>query len=81
MHEKLDEPIEVVAHFKADKIMPAAFRWQGRVYHITKLNLVHKERDGRDTIYHFSVSDQANFYRLSFFTRDLGWRISEIYND
>jgi hypothetical protein len=80
MLEKINDPIEVAVHFKADKVLPTAFRWQNRVYQIEKLNMVHKERAGNDVIYYFSVSDNANFFRLAFFTKDLSWRIEEIFN-
>lgn len=79
MHEKLDEPIEVLARFKGEKIIPEIFRWRNKIYKIEKLNMVHKERDGNDKVYYFSVSDSINFFRLAFFTRDLTWRIEELY--
>ena len=79
MFEKLDEPIEVLVKFSGAKVSPSFFRWQNRTYKIEKINLVHKERDGNDKIYYFSVSDNANFFRLAFFTRDLSWRIQELF--
>ena len=79
MLEKLDEKIEVVVQFKHKEIMPNFFKWRGKVYAIEKLNMVHKERDGSDMIYYFSVSDNANFFRLAFFTRDLSWKIQELF--
>jgi hypothetical protein len=79
MLEKVDDPIEVVVNFNAHQVMPTSFKWQGREYNVEKLNLVHKERDGNDKIYYFSVSDKVNYFRLAFFTRDLSWRIQEIF--
>ncbi|PLX26553.1 hypothetical protein C0583_07055 [Candidatus Parcubacteria bacterium] len=75
----MNDKIEVIARFKDGDVMPAAFRWQNRVYDSLKLNMVHKERDGNDMIYYFSVSDEANFFRLAFFTRDLNWKIQEVF--
>ena len=59
--------------------MPIQFRWRDKDYFIKKLNLVHKEREGNDKVYYFSVSDDANYYRLAFFTCDLSWRIEELF--
>lgn len=79
MHEKINEPIEVLVRFKADKVWPTYFKWRSKTYWIEKINLIHKEKDGNDKIYYFSVSDAVNFFRLAFFTRDLSWRIEELY--
>lgn len=79
MLEKVDEAIEVSVNFCGQKIMPTFFKWRGKTYHIDKLNLVHRERDGSDKIYYFSVSDKVNYFRLAFFTKDLSWRIQELF--
>lgn len=79
MFEKLDEPIEVLVKFNREKVEPSFFKWRKKTYRVEKINLVHKERDGNDKVYYFSVSDNANFFRLAFFTRDLSWRIQELF--
>ena len=79
MLEKLNEPIEVLVKFKTNKVEPAFFKWRKKTYRVEKINLVHKEKDGNDKKYYFSVSDNVNFFRLAFFTRDLSWRIEELY--
>jgi len=79
MREKLNEPIDVLVKFNRDKVIPTFFKWRNKTYKIEKINLIHKERDGNDKIYYFSVSDNANFFRLAFFTRDLTWRIQELF--
>ena len=61
------------------QVIPLFFKWRGKTYKIEKINLVHMERDGNDKIYYFSVSDKVNYFRLAFFTRDLSWRIEELY--
>lgn len=81
MHEKYDDPIETLVRFKDGQVLPCVFRWQGRVYHIEKINMIHKERAGNDMVYYFSVSDKANFFRLAFFTRNLSWRMEEVFNN
>ncbi|MDO8593093.1 MAG: hypothetical protein Q7R92_05005 [bacterium] len=79
MHEKINEPVEVLVKFNQAKVEPAFFKWRGKTYRVEKINLVHKERLGNDKIYYFSVSDEVNFFRLAFSTRDLSWRLEELY--
>ncbi|MFH1522849.1 MAG: hypothetical protein ABIE43_03450 [Patescibacteria group bacterium] len=81
MLEKLDEPIEVQVQFNKNKVRPMFFKWRDKTYCIEKINLVHKERQGNDKVYYFSVSDNVNFFRLAFFTRDLSWRLEELWYD
>ncbi|MFA5070517.1 MAG: hypothetical protein WC528_04530 [Patescibacteria group bacterium] len=79
MHQTIKEPIKVLVSFFGQQVRPLAFFWKGRRYEIDKINLVHSLRQGRDTLYYFSVSDKANFYRLSFDTGSLAWSLEEIY--
>lgn len=85
MHEKINEPIEVLVKFPStgsgQAVQPTFFKWRQKTYRVEKINLVHQERQGNDKIYYFSVSDSANFFRLAFFTRNLGWRLEELYYD
>ncbi|MBU1032422.1 MAG: hypothetical protein ABII13_05485 [Patescibacteria group bacterium] len=78
MYEKMSEPIEVLAAFKKDRTEPMVFKWGNRHYRIKKVNLVHTERRGREKIYIFSVSDEANAYRLSFSTESMKWQLEEM---
>ncbi|OGF31271.1 hypothetical protein A3H09_01640 [Candidatus Falkowbacteria bacterium RIFCSPLOWO2_12_FULL_45_13] len=79
MYEKINESIEVLVKFNQAEVRPAFFKWRHKTYRVEKVNLVHKERRGNDKIYYFSVSDNANFFRLVFFTADLSWRLEELY--
>lgn len=81
MHEKINEPVEVLVKFSKTKVEPAFLKWRLKTYRLEKVNLVHKERRGNDKIYYFSVSDKINFFRLAFFTGDLSWRLEELYCD
>ena len=69
----------VLVKFEGTKVLPVFFKWRNKTYEVEKLNLVHKEQDGNDKIYYFSISDNANFFRLAFFTRDLSWKIQELF--
>lgn len=83
MHEKLDEKIDVLVKFNAanKKVVPLYIRWRDKLYKIVKVNMVHREGHGDDKIYYFSVSDNANFFKLAFYTRDLSWKLEEIFTE
>jgi len=79
MYEKINESIEVLVKFSGEKVMPTFFKWSPKTYKIEKLNLVHKKREGDNDIYYFSVSDEINFFRLAFSTRDMKWVLEELF--
>jgi len=78
MYEKVSEPIEVLAAFRKDCIEPMTFKRGNRHYQVKKVNLVHTERHGREKVYIFSVSDDANAYRLAFSTESLSWTLEDM---
>ncbi|MBI4139106.1 hypothetical protein HY479_03065 [Candidatus Uhrbacteria bacterium] len=78
MYEKVAEPIEVLAAFRQDRTEPMTFKWGNRHYQVKKVNLVHTERRGREKIYIFSVSDDANAYRLSFSSETMKWQLDDM---
>lgn len=77
-YDKVQEPVEVLVAFRKEKPEPMMFKWGQRYFQIKKINLVHSERVGREKIYYFSVSDEANSYRLSFRTESLIWQLEEM---
>jgi hypothetical protein len=78
VYEKVNQPIEVLAAFRNDRTEPMTFKWGNRYYQVKKVNLVHTEREGRDKIYYFSVSDETTAFRLSFRTETLAWKLEEL---
>ena len=81
MHEPIHEPIEVIASFSKNGVAPRIIRWHNRNYLIDQVNLIHTGKEGRTTVYYFSVSDKANYFKISFNTEDLSWRMEEMYMD
>jgi hypothetical protein len=77
-YEKVQQPVEVLVAFKNERPEPMVFKWGNRYFQVQKVNLVHAERVGREKVYYFSVSDEANAYRLSFRTESLAWRLEEV---
>jgi len=79
MHEVINEPIDILVSFGSGKVLPLFFRWRKRKYAVEKMNLVHTKKDGRETIYYFNVSNKTNYFKLSFSTKTLGWKIDELF--
>ena len=53
--EKINEPIEMIAHFDGKGIFPLRFKWRNEVYKVSKI--MHRWEDEQDhiKIVHFSV--------------------------
>ena len=71
------EKIKVLVQFDDTKVKPLAFRRNGRLYKIKKLNMVYHLKEGDQTIFRFFVSDEANSYQLRFETETLQWFLEE----
>jgi len=77
MYSKPSQPIDVLVAFRKGGVEPMTFKWDGHYYQVKKVNLVHSERRGREKVVIFSVSDEANAYRLAFSSDTLTWRLEE----
>jgi hypothetical protein len=77
MFEQINEAVEVLADFKAGRLVPIRFVWSGRVYSVSKLNLTYHHSEGRGKAYYFAVSDGANYFKLKFDTESLVWTLLE----
>lgn len=78
MYTSVAEPVDVLVAFKRDTVEPMTFKWGNRYYQVRKVNLVHSERKGRDKITYFSVSDEANAYRLAYSSETMKWSLEEM---
>lgn len=74
------DSIDVVAIFTKDGIFPRVIRWGKKSYRILKVNLVHTIKEGAVRIYFFSVSDEANAWKLGFNTETLQWWVEDVYS-
>lgn len=77
--EKVQEPIEVLAAFRGHRVEPMVFKWGGKDYRVTKVNLVHTLNDGRERIHYFSVSGEGGVYRLAYRPLAFTWTLEEIW--
>jgi len=78
---EINDPIRVAAVFQDGQCRPVKFAWRGREYLVKKINLVHHHYQGRDKVYYFEVSDDANYFKLQFETDSLRWTLAESYTE
>ena len=81
MHTFLDDPIDVLATFTRNRVRPLKMRWQDKTYDIKQVNLIHTGREGTKRLFYFSVSDDANAFKLKLDPDILEWRLVELYAD
>ncbi len=76
--KELNQTVKVGAVFKGDKIIPKWFAWEGRKYEIKTVNYNWLDKEGREKLHCFSVTDGANNYELSFHTEKTIWKLTKI---
>jgi hypothetical protein len=81
MYQEINDPIEVAGIFKTGKLIPLKFLWKGREYAVKQINLTYHHFEGKVKIYFFTVSDNANYFKLQFNSDTLGWTLLESYVD
>jgi len=82
MHYITSEGIEVgVIYGGKARMRPVWFVWNGRRYHVNRVNHIWKKRDGERLLVFFSVSDEANTYLLCYDTLQMEWRICGTYTE
>ena len=81
MIKKINEKIDVLVDFSKNKAKPLYFRWGKKRYWVKKINLIHVSKEKGRKFYHFSVSDNANYFKLIFDAEDMIWRLTEVYTD
>jgi hypothetical protein len=75
----IGEDISVIASFdRIYKIRPLKFKWSGRLFHIREVTYTWLIKIGQKNIYHFSVTDGASLYEISFDTTSLTWKLENI---
>lgn len=77
MTTDIKETVTVVAVF--DKGMrPAKFKWNGRVYSVKEVTYEWKSTRGRAQVHHFSVTDGASLYELSYNPSTFVWTLEGV---
>lgn len=80
MQNEINSPINVVAVFKKNSVIPLFFKYQNRTYKIKNIDLAYPVREGNVDLMSFSVSDKFdNSYKLKFNQKTLAWILEEIW--
>ena len=80
MTVRVGERIGVGVVFKNEgqKMEPKWFSWRGRYLKVIKTTYAWRERDGRDVIHRFMVTDGNDLYELSYRQEKLLWFLEAI---
>jgi len=92
-HHRLSETVKVyaiygdsphagtVSRFPHDKLRPVMFIWRNREYRVQDVTYVWRETQGQAEVYHFTVSDGASVFELSYNAKALDWTITGTYTE
>lgn len=78
MFEEMDEKIACEVLFKQGKVIPRYILWKKRWYKIEEVLLRWEEREGKELLRHFSVTDGANIFHIVFYPDSLVWKLLDI---
>lgn len=80
MITEVNEPIKVGAVFgdNKKKLKPVWFVWSNREYRIKEITYIWAERVGKAVLHHFTVTDSANLFTISYNTETLVWILHSI---
>jgi len=73
----IGEKISVLASFTGG-IRPIKFKWSGKLITVQDVTYTWRSREGQASVHHFSVTDGASLYELSFHTQSLVWKLENI---
>ncbi len=78
-YEKLDEPIEVIAHYAPGKVIPLRFLWQGRAHKVETVRGRWTTLEGRQKCYHWAVvANGIGPCEISLDVEKMSWRILSV---
>lgn len=77
MYEVVNDPINVTADFRENRVRPLSMTWSGHDYTIEQVHLVHTARQGNKKLFFFSVSDSSTYFKLQLDPEFLEWRLVE----
>ncbi len=77
--EYIGERVIVIAMFGGKyRLRPLRFSWAKRVIHIKEITYSWIDMEGSDKVHHFSVTDGATLYELSFNTSSMMWNLEKV---
>ncbi|TVM03168.1 MAG: hypothetical protein CV087_06555 [Candidatus Brocadia sp. WS118] len=80
MITEINEPIKVGAIFGDNdkKLKPVWFVWSGRKYNIREVTYIWTEKMGKTSRYHYTVTDGADLFDISYSTDTLLWALHSV---
>ena len=75
MLEQIDERIDCRVLFQRGKITPLSIFWKKKWFKIEEVLLRWEEREGKELLRHFSVTDGANIFHIVFYPDSLVWKL------
>lgn len=83
MITEVHEPIKVGAIFgdNKKKLKPVWFVWSNRKYDIKEITYIWTEKARKASIHHFTVTDGANLFDISYSTDTLVWTLHSLETD
>lgn len=75
----IHEPVDVFCFFTRRSPLPLKLIWRNKSHHVRNLNLTYEEKQGTDTIFYFSVSNDEASFKLSFNNQSLRWYLEEVF--
>lgn len=77
--EDIYESIEVISYFKDGSLKPLRFKWNGRVYRISRLNGYWVSHQGYNRQHHFSViADSSDYFELLYDDASFDWQVARV---
>ena len=64
--------------FKGSTITPKWFIWEGRKYNVKSVDYAWEDKQGKEKIIRFSVSDGNNTYELAYNTIQMNWSLDKV---
>jgi hypothetical protein len=78
-YEKMEEKVEVIAHFAIGKLQPLRFLWRGRAHKVTSVRGRWITLEGRKKCCRFAVmADGIGACELAFDLDTLSWAIESV---
>lgn len=76
---EIGQSVAVLAAFDPScNVRPLRFRWSGRVVRVEEITYTWRSREGRNDIYHFSLTDGSALYELTYNAGSLLWRLENL---
>ncbi len=76
---KIGEPVEVLVQFGGGKARLVRFLWKNQVIKVEKVTGCWRRKEGAsETILWSGVSQDGDYFEVSFNTQSLVWRLEEV---